>query len=122
MYNLLKPLLKVVGYVPPEKETKVKTRVIAYGQFYYIAQYYKGWSWHNFIDPFMAGNQFPELWSINQPHLSDNFNELVEFCKKFKTYKEIETWEQKLKDNFNNQYFKCLENRQMFKNKIWQSE
>ena len=122
MYSLLKPLLKVVGYVPPEKEERVKMRVIPHSRNYFVAQFYKNYTWHNFINPYMASVNYPDLWDINHPQLSDNFENLVEFCKKFKTFDEIEERQKKLRDNFNKLYKECLKKNQEFKEKSWQSE
>ena len=98
MYSLLKPLLKVVGYVPSEKEGRVKTRVLKFnafidsGSLLYKAQYKKWGIWCDFKEALEYFDYCPRLSNPNSSKTSRNFDELVEFCKQFKTFKDIKDY------------------------------
>lgn len=93
MYNFLRPLLKSVGYVPLDKPKSLKTRVVFYHERkyeapYYVAQYRRFGFWFNFKNFIQASNT-PHLWFTDHPVISQNFNSLVNFCSKFKTYEDV---------------------------------
>lgn len=134
MYNLLKPLLKVVGYVPPEKEEKVKTRVLKFSTFVdtgnpiYKAQFKKWGFWWNFGEAFDFFEHCPGLSNPYSAKTSKNFDELVEFCQQFKTYKDIKEYHKKDKLLFQaaeQKYRQKLKDDRIAKEnsfKYWQSE
>jgi len=95
MYNILKVLLKTVGYAPASES--VKTRVVFYRKTesddnVYIAQYKKYGIWWNFTEFFRFGSKpsgFPSgFWIKKSKKYDQRFNQLVEFCKRFNTIDE----------------------------------
>lgn len=108
MYNFLKPLLKVVGYVPPEKEEpsqKIKTRVRPFytssSSSFYVAEYFHDNKWYSFTEDDPLANK-----RVNSPKLDRSFDNLVLFCKKFTKYSQIEEYQKK----------------NIFEEKTWESE
>lgn len=134
MYNLLRVLLKTVGYVPPDKkeekptETKVKTRVVQYMNRcernpYYVPQYKRFGAWNNFTEAWIEFDN-PRFWKSNHPVLDQDFEKLVAFCKTFRTYKEIEDYHKDQKRIYERALIKYTEE---VKNsgkcgKVWNSE
>ena len=135
MYSFLKPLLKVVGYVPPEKEERVKMRVIPHSRIYfdigtpfYKAQYKKWGIWCNFKEAFDFFEHCPGLSNPFSSKTSRDFDKLVEFCKQFKTFKDIDDYHKADKMRYQQaeqKYQQILKNDELAKKnsfRYWASE
>jgi hypothetical protein len=127
MYNLLRVVLKQVGYVPTEKPEKpVKTRVVpfddmAYMATTYVAQYKRYGVWWRFTEFFQLGSDPNSgIWKTDHPVISQNFDKLVRFCKRFKTHEDVDEYHRQEEIKYKRAYAEFIDKSGC--NRKWESD